>query len=401
MSAPLSLTDAKIAALKAPERGQIEIIDKTVPGLRVRIGASGVVSFIVRKRIGGKIKVVTLGRYGARFTLAHARKAARTALSDLEAGKAVVPVRRGSLTVKSLWTEYIATKAGHRSIGEIRRTGEKHIIPELGDRMADAVTRGEVTRFIDGIRAPVMARLVHAQLSAFYTWALPRLDKLDSNPCRDAGRPARPKARDRVLSDIELATLWRVADAQAEPWRSAVQLIILTGQRKSEVFEARRNEFDLEAGVWTIPAERAKNDATHLVPLSKPAKAILEGIAEVEGSKLLFPAEGNPESPASGIGKAVERMRAGVRAQLGDDVPQWSLHDLRRTVATGLQRLGIRFEVTEAVLNHVSGSKGGIAGVYQRHNWADEKRSALDAWAKELERILKGSQAGNVVKLHA
>lgn len=401
MSNPVTLTDAKIAGLKPPERGRVEIIDKVVPGLRVRIGASGIVSFIVRKRVGGSIKNVTLGRYGPRFTLVDARKAARTALSDLTAGKKVVAVRRDSLTVKSLWAEYVQTKTGLRSHHEIIRTGEKHILPELGDRMADAVTRGEITRFIDGIRAPVMARLVHAQLSAFYTWAMPRLDKLESNPCRDAGRPAKPKARDRVLTDTELAALWRVVDAQAEPWRSAVQLIILTGQRKSEVFEARRNEFDLQAGVWTIPAERAKNDETHIVPLSAPAKAILEGISEVEGSKMLFPAGGNPDKPASGIGKAVERMRVGLRAELGDEVQQWSLHDIRRTVATGLQRLGVRFEVTEAVLNHVSGSKGGVAGVYQRHNWADEKRTALDAWAKELERILKGSKADNVVSIKA
>ncbi|WP_397589684.1 tyrosine-type recombinase/integrase [Sphingorhabdus sp.] len=399
MSEPVTLTDAKIAGLRPPERGRVEIIDKVVPGLRVRIGPSGMVSFIVRKRVGGSIKNVTLGRYGPRFTLADARKSARTALSDLTAGKKVVPAKRDSLTIKSLWAEYVLTKAKLRSHHEIIRIGEKHVLPELGDRMADAVTRGEVTRFIDGIKAPVMARLVHAQLSAFYTWALPRLDKLDSNPCRDAGRPSKPKARDRVLTETELATLWRVADAQAEPWRSAVHLIILTGQRKSEVFEARRGEFDLGAGVWTIPAERAKNEETHIVPLSASAGVVLEGIAEIEGSKMLFPAKGNPDKPASGIGKAVERMRAGLRAELGDDVPQWSLHDIRRTVATGLQRLGIRFEVTEAVLNHVSGSKGGIAGVYQRHNWADEKRAALDAWAAELQRILQGAKADNVVKL--
>lgn len=398
MTTAVTLTDAKIAGLKPPERGQVEIIDKTVPGLRVRIGKSGKPSFIVRRRVGGKIKVITLGQYPM-MGLADARKAARTALSDLESGKQVVPIRRGALTIAKLWPEYIETKLEHRTIGEIKRIGERYILPKLGDRLADAVTRSEVTRFIDSIGAPVMARAVHAQLSAFYTWALPRLDKLEYNPCRDAGRPAKPKARDRVLTDLELATLWRVADSQAEPWRSAVKLIILTGQRRAEVFEAKRDEFDLKAGVWTIPAERAKNGAAHIVPLSKPAKLIIEGVEAVEGSTLLFPAEGAPENPASGVSKAVERIRAAVRAELGDDVPQWSLHDIRRTVATGLQRLGIRFEVTEAVLNHVSGSKGGVAGVYQRHNWADEKRTALDAWAAELQRILQGAKADNVVKL--
>lgn len=373
--------------MKRPSSGQVEIIDKTVPGLRVRIGQSGKPSFIIRKRVGGKIRVITLGQYGARFSLADARKAARSALSDLDAGKAVAPVKRGTLTIKSLWSEYLATKTALRSHREIVRIGEKHILPELGERMADAVTRGDVTRFIDGIAAPVMARLVHAQLSAFYSWAMPRLDKLASNPCRDAGRPPKPKARDRVLTENEMAALWRVVDVQAEPWRSAVKVLILTGQRKSEVFEARRAEFDLKAGLWTIPAERAKNGAAHIVPLSEAAKNVLEAIEEVQGSRLLFPADGNPENPASGISKAVERIRAGVRAELSEDVAGWSLHDIRRTVATGLQRLGIRFEVTEAVLNHVSGSKGGVAGVYQRYGWADEKKAALDAWALEVERL--------------
>ncbi len=373
--------------MKRPPSGQVEIIDKTVPGLRVRIGQSGKPSFIIRKRVGGKIRVITLGQYSARFSLADARKAARSALSDLDAGKAVAPAKRGTLTIKSLWSEYLATKTALRSHREIVRIGEKHILPELGERMADAVTRGDVTRFIDGIAAPVMARLVHAQLSAFYTWSMPRLDKLASNPCRDAGRPAKPKARDRVLTENEMAALWRVVDAQAEPWRSAVKLLILTGQRKSEVFEARRAEFDLRAGLWTIPAERAKNGAAHIVPLSEAARNVLEAIEEVPGSRLLFPADGNPENPASGISKAVERIRAGVRAELGKDTAGWSLHDIRRTVATGLQRLGIRFEVTEAVLNHVSGSKGGVAGVYQRYGWADEKKAALDAWALEVERL--------------
>jgi integrase len=387
LSGSITLTDAKLAGMKRPPSGQIEIIDKTVPGLRVRIGQSGKPSFIIRKRVGGKIRVITLGQYSARFSLADARKAARSALSDLDAGKAVAPVKRGTLTIKSLWSEYLVTKTPLRSHREIVRIGEKHILPELGERMADAVTRGDVTRFIDGIAASVMARLVHAQLSAFYSWAMPRLDKLASNPCRDAGRPAKPKARDRVLTENEMAALWRVVDVQVEPWRSAVKLLILTGQRKSEVFEARRAEFDLRAGLWTIPAERAKNGAAHIVPLSEAARNLLGAIEEVPGSRLLFPADGNPENPASGISKAVERIRAGVRAELGEDTAGWSLHDIRRTVATGLQRLGIRFEVTEAVLNHVSGSKGGVAGVYQRYGWADEKKEALDAWALEVERL--------------
>jgi integrase len=401
MSAPVNLTDAKIAGLKAPASGQAEISDAKVPGLRVRIGASGKPSFIVRKRAGGKVKVITLGQYGPRFGLADARKRAREVLSDIDAGKDVAPIRRGALTIRKLWPDYLKTKAAHRSHHEIKRIGERHILPEIGDRLADAVTRGDVTRFIASISAPVMARSVHAQLSAFYTWALPDLDDMPANPCQAARRPDKPEPRSRVLSDDEMAALWRVADAEPKPWKQAVQLLILTGQRRAEIFEAERAEFDLKAKLWTIPTERAKNGVTHLVPLSAPAVAILEPLVAAEGSKLLFPAEGNPDNPASGISKAVTRIRAALVEEMEADVPTWSLHDIRRTVATGLQRLGIRFEVTEAVLNHISGSKGGIAGVYQRHHWADEKRAALDAWAIEVDRIVRGTKADNVVKLHA
>lgn len=401
MSAPVNLTDAKIAGLKAPASGQLEISDAKVPGLRVRVGASGKPSFIVRKRIGAKIKVVTLGQYGPRFGLAEARRKARAALTDLEAGKDVAPVRRGALTIQKLWPEYLATKTEKRSIGEIKRIGEVYILPGLGDRMADAVTRSEVTRFIDGIAAPVMARAVHAQLSAFYKWALPRLDNLPGNPCQGAGRPDKPKARDRVLTDAELATLWRVAEADAAPWREAIKLLILTGQRRSEVFEAEWSEFDIKGKLWTIPLHRAKNGVAQLVHLSAPALATIADVAPVEGSKYLFPAEGNPDAPASGISRAVNRLRRGLAEAVDADVADWSLHDIRRTVATGLQKLGVAFQVTEAVLNHKSGSKAGVAGVYQRHDYAKEKRIALDRWAAHVVRLVEGKGGGNVVALRA
>jgi integrase len=230
---------------------------------------------------------------------------------------------------------------------------------------------------------------VHAQLSAFYTWAMPRLDRLPANPCRDAGRPAKPKSRDRVLSDAELVGLWKVAEAEALPWGPALKLLMLTGTRRSEVFDADRSEFDLKTREWVIPAERAKNGLPHIVPLSAQAIAVIKSIPETKGSAKLFPADGNPERSASGFSKARDRFRTSLDKMLErTDGERWTLHDIRRTVATGLQRLGVRFEVTEAVLNHVSGAKGGIAGVYQRHDWKAEKRDALDAWAAHVQKFI-------------
>lgn len=399
------LTDAKIAGMKATESDRAEFPDEVVPGLRVRVSDKGTKTFILRKRVGARVVNVTLGRYGPRFGLAEARKKARGLLSDLEAGKAPVASTRRSQatsgTIRAMMPDYLASKAHLRTHREIERIMNYYILPALGDRFADSVTRGEVTEMVDGIAksAATMARAVHAQLSAFYSWAMPRLDRLQANPCRDAGRPAKAKARDRVLSDDELRALWIVATAEAQPWGPALKLLMLTGARRDEVFSAKRSEFDLAAREWVIPAERAKNGQPHIIPLSIDALAVLETIPVIVGSDRLFAARTNLENGPSGFSKAQARFRASVDRLLGRETENWTLHDIRRTVATGLQRIGVRFEVTEAVLNHVSGAKGGIAGVYQRHDWKAEKRVALDAWARELERIVAGTDHSNVVRL--
>ncbi|MGC6399485.1 tyrosine-type recombinase/integrase [Sphingomonas sp. FW199] len=394
----LLLTEAKIRALRPPKAGQVEYCDTLVPGLRVRIGVSGAKSFVLRKRVAGKYRTITLGRYSERLPLAEARKKSRQILSDVEYKAdpvAALPkprVRRvDGYTVRELWPNYRKAKAHLRKIDEIERVFNRHILPEFGDRAADAIARSEITRFIDKIaeKTPVMARNVLSYFSAFYTWALPRLDRLPGNPCRDAGRPPKPKARERVLSDGEIGALWHVLDDQAAPFGPAIKLLLLTGQRRNEVFEADRAEFDFERRLWTIPADRAKNGVAHLVPLSPQVLDTISALVHDARSDKLIPARGNPEVGPSGFSKAMRRIREALEEWVGEPVPHWTLHDLRRTMATGLQRLGVRLEVTEAVLNHVSGSRSGIVGVYQRHNYFEEKRIALTAWSKEVQRIAR------------
>jgi integrase len=394
----IGLTDAKLKGMKPPASGQIEISDQVVPGLRIRMGVSGAQTFVVRKRVGGKPRNITVGRYSPRFGLAEARKKARAILSDIDAGgdpstTLATPRKRGvsGNTVRGMWPDYKAAKADRRSIKEIERVFDRHILPHFGDRIADAITRAEITRFIDGIAqtAPVMARNVLAHLSSFYGWALPRLDRLQSNPCRDAGRPPAPKSRDRVLTEAEVGLLWNVLASEPAPFGPAIKLLLLTGQRRSEVFEADRVEINVDAELWTIPGGRAKNGVAHLVPLSREAQSIIAALeADIESDKL-FPARGNVNNGPSGFSKTMIRIRDAMAKHSERPVPHWTLHDLRRTLATGLQRLGVRLEVTEAVLNHVSGSRAGIVGVYQRHDYFAEKRKALDTWAREVRRLAK------------
>jgi integrase len=247
----------------------------------------------------------------------------------------------------------------------------------------------------DGIaqQTPVMARNVLSYFSAFYTWALPRLDRLPGNPCRDAGRPPKPKARERVLSDAEIGALWHVLEEEGEPFGPAIKLLLLTGQRRNEVFEAERSEFDLAKKLWTVPASRAKNGVAHLVPMPPAVLEVVKTLNGHDRGVKLIPARGNWNAGPSGFSKAMSRIRLKLEGRIGEPVPHWTLHDLRRTMATGLQRLGVRLEVTEAVLNHLSGARSGIVGVYQRHHYYDEKRLALDAWSREVRKLARSRRA--------
>lgn len=349
-SKSIGLTDAKIKGLKPPSSGQVEIKDAVVPGLRLRIGASGARTFLLRKRVGGVVRNITIGRYSDRFGLAEARKKARIVLSDIEAGgdpyeHAPKPVRGAAAgTLRGMWPDYKAAKADRRSIAEIERVFTRHILPQFGDRLPETITRAEITRFIDGIAAqtPVMDRNVLGQFSSFYGWAMPRLERLQANPCRDAGRPPPPKPRERVLNPEEVGLLWNILGDEGPPFGVAIKLLLLTGQRRNEVFSADRVEFDLDAMLWTIPAERSKNGVAHLVPLSSEVLEVLTALRVDEDSAKLIASRGNSEAGPSGFSKAMIRIRSALDAQLDVPAQHWTLHDLRRTVATGLQRLGVR-----------------------------------------------------------
>ena len=238
---------------------------------------------------------------------------------------------------------------------------------------------------------PVAANRLRAEARACWGWAVKR-GSLTGNPWEATPRPlARETARERVLSDAELGALYIAAGALAEPWDVLVRLLILTGQRRGEVAGMRWDEVDLDAAQWSLPGARTKNGQPHVVPLTAEAMALLRTVKRRKGAELVF--EGPRKTAVSGFGKVKARLDAELaQAAPKSDrkVASWVLHDLRRTMATGLQRLGVRLEVTEAVLNHVSGSRSGIVGVYQRHGWEAEKAAALRAWTAHVLTAFEG-----------
>ena len=236
------------------------------------------------------------------------------------------------------------------------------------------------------------ANLSRAYLSALFSWAIGK-GIADVNPVIGVHKEGETVSRDRVLSDPELRDLWSVAGAS--DYGRIVRLLTLTAQRREEVGGMRWSEIDLAKAIWTIPPERTKNGRQHQVPLSDMAVSLLRGIEKRADRDNVF---GSGEGGFSGWSKSkamLDKRIADSRRKWDPNgkVLPWRLHDIRRTVATGMANLGVMPHVVEAVLNHVSGSKAGVAGIYNRAAYSAEKRDALSKWAETVTAQIERSNS--------
>jgi integrase len=234
------------------------------------------------------------------------------------------------------------------------------------------------------------ARAMHSALSAFCGW-LVKHRRVEANPCTGVHRPDAPKARDRVLTPAEIVTLWHACDKVGEPFGQLLKLLLLTGCRLNEVAAMRLGELSEDRATWSLPSQRTKNGRPHVVPLPPLARTILTSVKPIAGDAgLIFTTTGR--TPVSGFSKLKRTLDAVMQ------IPPWRLHDLRRTAATGLAELGVAPHVIEAALNHISGAKAGVAGVYNRASYAEEKRIALERWASHLTGLVS-QQTSHVVSI--
>ncbi len=203
---------------------------------------------------------------------------------------------------------------------------------------------------------------------------------------------ARENQRDRVLTDLELAAFWKATAAAGQPFGPMLRIVLLTGQRRSEVGEMRDGE--IFGDVWKIPAARSKNHRANAVPLSVAVKRELESVTRIGDEGWVFSTTGKtPVSGFSNAKEAVDRhMLAAIKERAGDqdkiELQRWTAHDLRRTLATGMARLGVAPHVIEAILNHKTGQISRIAGVYNVHEYEAEKRQALELWASHVLKLV-------------
>jgi integrase len=268
---------------------------------------------------------------------------------------------------------------------ETRRQLDVDFVSRWSAREIRDITRRDVTDVLDSILergSPSAANHALAAVRKLFAWSL-RRGLVDTSPCFGLDMPSKHNSRDRFHADDEIQRIWRALEIEDYPYQQIVQLLLLTGQRRGEVAGMRWSEVALDRALWTLPAHRTKSNRAHEVPLSRKAVAILKAVPR-RHDELVFVADDKPV-PVSGFSKRKRRFDAVCM------IPPWSLHDLRRTVATGMGRLGVDPHIVRRILNHSPRDIDGITAVYNRFAYLDQKRAALDRWAAHVGSIVRSS----------
>jgi integrase len=400
------LTAKGVKALKAKGK-RYDTMDALVPGFGVRVTETGHRSYILVTRYPGSSNPArrTIGDYGA-ISLEQARDAARRWLELIAAGRdpraEVLKLRREEQqrqadTFGAVAEEFIkrhVTKLAKAR--EIERDIRRELIQRWGRRPVTDITRRDVVELLEEVvdrGAPYQAHNLLGHVRKLFNWAIARdVYGLQGSPC-DRLKPAevigKKGIRTRVLTDDELRAVWRAAGDMGYPLGPLFRLLILTGQRKSEVAEMSWPEIDFDKALWTIPGERMKEDAAQLVPLSPDAMQILKALPRWTGPFIFSTTAG--KKPVNSFSKAKERI------DRLSGIAGWKIHDLRRTMRTHLSALPVQDIVRELVIGH---TKPGLHKVYDQHAYLDEKRHALELWAARLKSIVEPPPP-NVVPLSA
>ncbi len=390
------LTVSAVEKLKPPQAGRREVFDALQPGFGVRITDKGHRSWIVLCQLHGKRirctipmdRVVDEETGKETLNLAEARETARQYARDAKNGRDP-RLRKAEARLKQADTfaviaddfiERYARRRGNRSWKETKRLLDKYVIPVWGQRPIREITRSDVVELLDRVEDDsgfYTANRVLAAVRKLFNWLLVERGKLDATPIVPGMARGKEVKRENTLDDEELKALWN-ADL-GYPFGPFIRLLLVTGQRLREVATMRWQDIDLEARVWTLPAEATKPGRKHEVPLSAPALEVLEALPRFPGPYVFSTTAG--EKPISGF------SRAKRRADQLSGVSDWRFHDLRRTVGTGMARLQVSKEIRGRVLNHAQ--KRDVTDTYDSYEYLPEKARALEIWAQKLTSIIR------------
>jgi integrase len=396
------LTPSFVAKKEAAESRRITYWDEAMPGFGLMVTPKGHKSFVVQYRTGGRSKRMHLK---GGLTLSEARKEAKAVLGSVAKGGDPLGERRKAAhaksdTLKAIVEEYLAREGDRlRTIGDRRAALERLVLPTLGTRQIDEITRTDVTRLLDRIadeRGAPMADHTLAYLRRVMTWHASRSDTFRSPIVRGMAR-TRPsqRRRQRVLSDDELRAVWRAAEVSQNAFGYLVQFLLLTATRRNEAASMRRGE--VSGDEWTIPQERYKTGLELVIPLSPAAQAVLAAAPKVGKSGYVFTTDG--KTPIAGFSKFKRAFDAKVLAELRKEdpevkpLPNWTLHDLRRTARSLMSRAGVPSDHAERCLGHVL---PGVRGTYDRHEYLPEKKHAFASLGSLVERLVNPPR-GNVL----
>jgi len=405
-----ALTVRTLETLK-PGPARKEVPDGYVRGLYIVVQPSGLMSWACRYRLGNRTRKYTIGSYPA-VGLIGARKLARDALERVAGGVDPYEAKKADRKppdrdlvekVVDIFVErHARPNTRPATAAETERSLRREVVGRWKGRRLSTITKADVHDMLDEIvdrGSPIAANRLLATFRRCCSWAVER-GLIEASPCDGVKPPAVGKSRDRVLSDPELKRVWRACDALGYPFGPMVQMLIVTAQRRDEVAGLTWAELDLDGRTWVLPRHRAKNDVEHVTSLSAAAIAIISGLPKI-GTEPSFLFTTTSKTHVTGFSKAKIMLDKLLAADGAGDFPHWVIHDLRRSTATGLARLGINLPVVERILNHTGSSFSGVAGIYQRHSFDAERRHALDAWGAHVERLVGTEPGANVVALKA
>jgi len=440
------LTDAAIRRCK-PTAARRRIRDEGARSLFLVVEPSGLKTFEMRfRRPGGKIAKMRLGPFdlsgrevegapqvGQPLSLAAARALAAQVLRERAMGGDPVAAHKARRraradaaerrdTFAAAVRDYVAEHARDRNrtwrdaarllgLDYPPDSGEPAVVrgglaERWGDRPVREIDGHDVWSVVDEARrtgspglatrnrepSEARARLLFVALSRLFGW-LRRRRWVEANPCQNVPRPPQARSRDRVLTADEVRWFWRACGEAGEPFGAIFRLLLLTGARLNEVAGMRVGELGEDGATWSLPGSRTKNARPHIVPLPAPAREIIESVKQIEGrAGLIFSTTG--ETPVSGWSRVKRRLddamlRIATKERGGDfAIPPWRIHDLRRVAVTNMVEIGVPPHVVEAAVNHVSGAKAGVAGVYNRSQLLPERKAALERWASHVQGIV-------------